>query len=307
MKTFKFIVGGNNEEAVVSAINFTDGLRMIREMYPDTEIVHVIQSSIEGEVICDLRYLYGFEYIRFVECKVSCRFVDLKDDNLTITFYSCIISDLLIENSTISNILVRSCFCRKGDIVSISSCNIHSLEITDSFTRRLAIKESDIRFYNFAGSSLRNAIMAENAKGRGMNLAGTDISCSVVDFSEYDNVYYDFRTIGYANSCPEEGTFIGYKKLDDNKIATLLIPKDAKRSSGTSGKCRASKVKVLKIEDKCGKQVQTGESIFYNAAYQKGKVIESDGFDENRWNECSNGIHFFMDKTMAKNYYDQKP
>ena len=32
------------------------------------------------------------------------------------------------------------------------------------------------------------------------------------------------------------------------------------------------------------------------------EAIFSDKFDENRWNECSNGIHFFINRQEAVNY-----
>ena len=31
-------------------------------------------------------------------------------------------------------------------------------------------------------------------------------------------------------------------------------------------------------------------------------MVYPDAFDEDRFNECSNGIHFFIDKQLAINY-----
>lgn len=36
--------------------------------------------------------------------------------------------------------------------------------------------------------------------------------------------------------------------------------------------------------------------------YRVGEMVYPDAFDENRWNECSNGIHFFTNKQYAINY-----
>ena len=33
-----------------------------------------------------------------------------------------------------------------------------------------------------------------------------------------------------------------------------------------------------------------------------GKIVSVDNFDDNRWNECSTGIHFFVNKENALNY-----
>ena len=36
--------------------------------------------------------------------------------------------------------------------------------------------------------------------------------------------------------------------------------------------------------------------------YKVGELVIPDSFDENRWNECSHGIHFFINKQNAINY-----
>lgn len=116
-------------------------------------------------------------------------------------------------------------------------------------------------------------------------------------------------------ACPRSGKFIGYKKIYLGKrkrycgIVTLEIPEDAKRSSAFGRKCRCSKAKVLDIEKMyCSKLIPyrrwPGYSTYdNNFIYSIGKEIEIYDFDENRWNECSPGIHFFMEKEEAMRYY----
>jgi len=36
--------------------------------------------------------------------------------------------------------------------------------------------------------------------------------------------------------------------------------------------------------------------------YEVGKLTIPDGFDENRWEECSHGIHFFITRSEAEAY-----
>ena len=36
--------------------------------------------------------------------------------------------------------------------------------------------------------------------------------------------------------------------------------------------------------------------------YTIGEIVEVTNFDEDRWNECSTGIHFFLNKEIAKQY-----
>jgi hypothetical protein len=104
-------------------------------------------------------------------------------------------------------------------------------------------------------------------------------------------------------ACPSEGSFVGWKKVDDYLIK-LFIPEDAKRSAATTTKCRCDKAKVLEITNLSTNE-HTDKVINYNYAkcvYKVGEMVYPDEFDENRWNECSNGIHFFVNKKEAIKY-----
>ena len=39
-----------------------------------------------------------------------------------------------------------------------------------------------------------------------------------------------------------------------------------------------------------------------NFIYEVGKMVEVEDFDDDRWNECSTGIHFFITRDEALNY-----
>lgn len=98
-----------------------------------------------------------------------------------------------------------------------------------------------------------------------------------------------------------EGDLIVYKKVNDAEnnpvIIKLLIPKKAKRSNGTGRKCRAEFAKVLECPGVC---YSTHDKSF---SYEKGKIVRPDKpFDENRWNGCASGIHFFLTYEEAEAY-----
>jgi len=84
----------------------------------------------------------------------------------------------------------------------------------------------------------------------------------------------------------------------------LLIPKDARRSSATTNKCRCDKamvVAITSIDEK--EEYREATSYTYEPLnYRVGEMVYPDSFDDNRWNECSNGIHFFINKQDAINY-----
>ena len=163
--------------------------------------------------------------------------------------------------------------------------------------------------YNKLKEMLYNHELWLNCRGgKKINLSYTDLSN--IDLSDADlryanlsNIKINYRTLGYHLACPEEGSFIGYKKANKHLIK-LLILEDSKRSSATTLKCRCDKAKVLSITNiKTGKEISEIASDYdKNFIYKVGKIVEVKDFDEDRWNECSIGIHFFINKESAINY-----
>ena len=105
-------------------------------------------------------------------------------------------------------------------------------------------------------------------------------------------------------NCPSDGAFVGWKKVQD-KLIKLLIPEDAKRCSATTYKCRCDKAQVLAItslDEESSFDSVTNVAYTPNIEYKVGEMVYPDKFDGDRWNECSNGIHFFINKQDAINY-----
>ena len=139
-----------------------------------------------------------------------------------------------------------------------------------------------------------------NAYLSGANLRGVDLRG--VDLS---GIKFNENTAFITMQCPTEGSFIAWKKVIGDMIVKLRITENAKRSSATSLKCRCSEAEVLDIQDVDGNSLDISaisskhDSSF---VYTKGDIVRVEDFDENRWNECSTGIHFFTDRIMAVNY-----
>ena len=115
----------------------------------------------------------------------------------------------------------------------------------------------------------------------------------------------DAKEIPYLPlACPSDGAFIGWKKVKGCLIQ-LFIPEDAKRCSATTQKCRCEFAKVLSIvRIENGEELQSIENTSYTPSivYKVGEIVKPDNFDKDRWNECSHGIHFFINKQDALNY-----
>ena len=125
------------------------------------------------------------------------------------------------------------------------------------------------------------------------------------------DIKYNSLSVGLNPVCPEEGSYIGYKKAKTKKenkeekvIVKLLITEDALRSSATTRKCRCSKAKVLSITSLDNrKDYDEAYSNYDNSfIYRIGEIIEVKDFDTNRWKECSTGIHHFITRKEAVEY-----
>ena len=106
-------------------------------------------------------------------------------------------------------------------------------------------------------------------------------------------------------ACPSDGAFIGWKKVG-RYVVKLQIPEDARRCSATTNKCRCDKALVLGIEciskDKPLNLTEITNMKYAATTYKVGEMVYPDSFDEDRWNECSHGIHFFINKQEAIDY-----
>ena len=174
----------------------------------------------------------------------------------------------------------------------LSGANLMSANLWNANLRYSDLRRVDLRNTNLMSADLRSA-----------DLRSADLRYANLKDANLRYVKTNINTIGYNLACPDKGSFIGYKKANDC-IIELLILEDSKRSSATTAKCRCDKVKVLDIENiDTGEKVEEVKSSYdKNFIYRVGEIIKVDDFDDDRWNECAPGIHFFMNKENALNY-----
>lgn len=183
---------------------------------------------------------------------------------------------------------------------NLSRANLTGANLSDADLRDAHLGGANLRFANLSGANFINANLS-GANLRCANLGGDNISCANL----YDADLRDAKNIPYIQlECPSEGSFIGWKKIDKILIK-LEIPEDARRSSATTKKCRCDKAKVLGFYDLNSTELNIDKVINYRyitCEYIKGEMVYPDSFDEDRWHECSHGIHFFINKQDAINY-----
>ena len=162
---------------------------------------------------------------------------------------------------------------------------------------------ADLSWAILSGAILSGAILSWAILSWAI-LSWAILSWANLSGANLNGVIYNENTAFFALCCPEEGSFIGFKKAG-GKIVKLQIPKSAKRSSATTRKCRCSKAKVLSITEPDGSEsgiTEIRSDRDETFIYKVGETVSVSDFDENRWNECSTGIHFFITRDEAVRY-----
>ena len=182
---------------------------------------------------------------------------------------------------------------------NLYKADLMEADLREAFLYKANLYKANLYKANLSGANLRGAdlvgadLVGANLMGAnlmGANLRGADLGGAKLD---------------WPLACQEKGSFIGYKKCRNNLIVELEILEDAYRCSATSKKCRCSKAKVLSITNLDGSESKSDVAVSkYDSSfvYRIGGTVEVTNFDQNRWNECSTGIHFFMNREDAVKY-----
>ena len=185
---------------------------------------------------------------------------------------------------------------------------LENSDLSYSFLSRANLSCANLKNANLSYATLDHTNFL-NACLAGANLKGAYLNNTILINTDLNGTEYKEKTKLFPLQCPEKGSFIGYKATTIKRghlgIIELLIPEDAKRSSATSRKCRCSKAKVLSITSIDGTINYTFAHSHFdeNFIYRVGETVEVKDFDEDRWNECSTGIHFFITRGEAVSYY----
>lgn len=182
--------------------------------------------------------------------------------------------------------------------VDLSYTDLSFADLSYSDLSYANLSYANMRYTNMCYTSLVFADMSY------VSLHYADMWGASLYGAKLDNVTHNGATRFFTLQCPEEGSFIGYKKASGHIVELEILP-DAKRSSATTRKCRCSAARVLSITTLDGKEDGT-QFVSSNRdpsfVYRVGEIVRVDDFDEDRWNECSTGIHFFVTRDEAVNY-----
>ena len=197
-----------------------------------------------------------------------------------------------------------------GERANLRGANLRGVNLRGADLREANLREANLRGVNLRGADLREANLRE-ANLRGVNLRGADLREANLRGADLRGA--DLREANLRGAknipfiplvCPEKGSFTAFKKCG-SYIIELLIPQDAKRCSATTRKCRSSYAKVVAITNMDGSQAEVDHvtnHAYEPIEYKIGENVYPDSFDDDRWNECSHGIHFFINRQEAVEY-----
>ena len=214
------------------------------------------------------------------------------------------------ENNTIKDTLIEA--VKKG--ADLTGADLKGAYLTGAYLKGAYLKGADLKGADLKGADLKGADLKgaylKGADLKGADLKGAYLTGADLKGADLKGAYLTGADLKGAKeipyvplACPSDGAFIGWKKVYGYLIK-LKIPADAKRCSATTLKCRCDKAMVLKITnlDETKEYDSVINGNYAELTYKVDEMVYPDSFDEDRWNECSHGIHFFINKQDAINY-----
>ena len=220
------------------------------------------------------------------------------------------------ENNTVKDTVLEA--IRSGVNLSgadLSGADLRYANLSGVNLRYANLLDANLRYANLSGADLSGADILD-ADFYGVNLSGANLYCANLSganlrYANLSGVNLSGADLSGAKNTPfipthlPEGEFIAWKKLPNNLIVKLKIMEDSKRSRANGDKCRCDKALVVEFQnvDRTKSKVEKYISNQYaKCVYEVGKIVYAGKWDEDRFNESSHGIHFFIDRQSAVDY-----
>ena len=177
---------------------------------------------------------------------------------------------------------------------NLSDAYLGGANLSDAYLSDANLSDAYLGGANLSGANLRDANLGGAYLG-GANLGGANLS----DAKNAELAIAQTRII------PDAGPIIGWKKCRDERIVQLRIPAKAKRSHASGRKCRSDRARVLAIFNSDGTPATEAVSLRdLNFRYVVGEtVVPQVPFDDNPWNECASGIHWYITRLEAEAHF----
>ena len=171
-----------------------------------------------------------------------------------------------------------------GTRADLSGANLRGAYLSEANLREANLREADLSGANLSEANLSEAYLS------GANLSGANLRGA-----KNADLAWALTIVA------PQGDLVAWKKVktpDDTPcIVKLKIPAEAKRSNATGRKCRAEWAEVLEV---IGAEYAISKGHGPDTEYRPGQIVRPDSWDDDRWEECSHGIHFFITREEAE-------
>ncbi len=188
---------------------------------------------------------------------------------------------------------------------NLYGANLYGADLSRANLSRAYLSGANLYGANLYGADLYRANLSRaclsgaclyGADLSGANLYVANLSGANLSRADLNNAKEADYALAQTTHVPQEGPFWGWKKCKNGVLVKVAIGAKAKRSNGAGRKCRAEYVKTLEvIGGEVGISMHDGKT-----EYRVGQITRCDKWDDDRWNECSGGIHFFLTREEAQ-------
>jgi len=211
--------------------------------------------------------------------------------------------DITINNKTLEQILTEhkhwinedcdgwETMCAVLRYADLCDANLYGADLYGADLRGADLRGADLRCADLRCADLRCADL------RYADLRYADLRCA--DLRDADLYGAKGKLIEYRRGKVLTEDIIGYKKCRHDVIVTLLIPRGAIVFSINGDECRTNRAKVIGIDG-----ANRAYSEFNGMSYYVGDEFTIYDFNCVYNDSWGAGIHFFMSKEEAENYYD---
>jgi len=213
--------------------------------------------------------------------------------------------NVLFEHEAENNTLQLTVEAAVSAGAYLASANLAGADLARANLTRANLANANLTGANLAGANLARAYLA-SANLTGANLAGANLANANLTRANLTGANLAGADLARAKNADHaiaqtvltpEGALIGWKACNRSVLVKLQIPADAKRSNASGRKCRAEFVDVLEV---IGAEVGVTDTHGPFTEYSVGARVHCHKWDDNRWNECSGGIHFFITRAEAE-------
>lgn len=216
----------------------------------------------KGKTFKNVMFTQNLENIEIINCN----------------FENCVFKGVSFKNVLLLNCNFEACFFNFNQVYEVILFNSCFLDGTVNQIRGKSLRLIDCNFLN-------------NSVAPGW----------IDDFKMFQTYFEPNCGGGYLTCFPEKGSFIAYKRMNNNIIAELTIPIDARRVNRPGSRFgQADKVIVNNFYDLYGNKLSITKENLNGLTYEKGKETYITGVSENRFKN-ENGINFLLTFHEAAN------